>query len=304
LEFGIPDSIDLFMVDGEIDMKAVKIVENISLILLCTLIFAFGISAQEQIAKQVEKTAQAEIKPDAGKKPKKEKKNKKNKEAEPEPQITPEVVANPSDLPEAEAAVLPYYNNYLSEYRLGPNDVISVEVFGQCPDYCKDSITVPPTAKIAYPLIRGGIKVGGKTVEQVEVEIKKALDEYIIEPNVTVTLVKAMSARYSVLGKVAAPGVRIMDRKVSLYEAIIESGGILNDGDKKRVTVYRFNAQGRLTPQTVNLLEIERGKADMVFLSPGDQVFVPDQGLKLNVNSIFKILEKASIARLLFGSPF
>jgi len=79
LEFGIPDSIDLFMVDGEIDMKAVKIVENISLILLCTLIFAFGISAQEQIVKQVEKTAQAEIKPDAGKKPKKEKKNKKGR---------------------------------------------------------------------------------------------------------------------------------------------------------------------------------------------------------------------------------
>ncbi len=285
-------------------MKAVNVVNNISLVLVCSLIFALGISAQQETPKQVEKIAQAETKPDAGKKPKKEKKGKKNKEATPEPQIMPEVPVNANDLPEAEAAVLPYYNNYLSEYRLGPNDVISVEVFGQCPDYCKENITVPPTAKIAYPLIRGGVMVGGKTVEQIEVEIKKKLDEYIIEPNVTVTLVKAMSARYSVLGKVAAPGVRIMDRKVSLYEAIIESGGILKDGDKKRVTVYRFNAQGRLTPQTVNLLEIERGKADMVFLSPGDQVFVPDQGLKLNVNSIFKILEKASIARLLFGSPF
>jgi protein involved in polysaccharide export with SLBB domain len=110
--------------------------------------------------------------------------------------------------------------------------------------------------------------------------------------------------RYSVLGKVAAPGVRIMDRKVSLYEAIIESGGILKDGDKKRVTIYRFDKQGRLAPQTVNLLEIERGRADMVFLNPGDQVFVPDQGFKLNVNTIFKILEKASVARFLFGSPF
>src|SRR3954468_365809 len=26
--------------------------------------------------------------------------------------------------------ILPYYNNYLKEYRLGPSDVISVEVFG------------------------------------------------------------------------------------------------------------------------------------------------------------------------------
>ncbi len=106
----------------------------------------FGISAQKETPKQVEKIAQAETKPDAGKKPKKEKKGKKNKEATPEPQITPEVPVNANDLPEAEAAVLPYYNNYLSEYRLGPNDVISVEVFGQCPDYCKENITVPPTA--------------------------------------------------------------------------------------------------------------------------------------------------------------
>src|SRR4051794_28043874 len=33
--------------------------------------------------------------------------------------------------------VLPYYNQYLKEYRLGPGDIISVEVFGQCPDYCR-----------------------------------------------------------------------------------------------------------------------------------------------------------------------
>jgi polysaccharide biosynthesis/export protein len=295
---------NLCNIGGEINMRAVKLVQNIGLMLLCGLIFALGISAQEAATKQRETIAQAETKPDAGKKTKKDKKVKKNKEIKPDVQLTPEVKATDDNLPEAEAAVLPYYNNYLSEYRLGPNDIISVEVFGQCPDYCRENITVPPTAKIAYPLIRGGVKVGGKTVEQIEDEIKRKLDEYIIEPNVTVTLVKAMSARYSVLGKVVAPGVRIMDRKVSLYEAIVESGGVLKDGDKKRVTLYRLNAQGRLAPQTFNLLEMERGKADMVFLNPGDQVFVPDQGFKLNVNTIFNILQKASVARLLFGSPF
>jgi polysaccharide export outer membrane protein len=285
-------------------MKAVKLFQNISLILLGTLVFTLGISAQAETPTQRETIAQSETKPNEGKKPKKEKKNKKNKDAEPETTITLQVVETPENLPEAEAAVLPYYNNYMSEYRLGPNDIISVEVFGQCPDYCITGKTVPPTAKISYPLIREGVLVGGKTIEQVQDEITKKLDEYIIDPKVSVTLDKAMSARYSVLGKVAAPGVRIMDRKVSLYEAIVESGGVLKDGDKKRVTLYRFNAQGRLAPQTVNLLEIERGKAEMVFLNPGDQVFVPDQGFKLNVNTIFKILEKASIARLLFGSPF
>lgn len=276
-------------------MKAVKFLQIMGLIS----VFALGVFAQtenpktrDRIAPNETKTEMPETKTDATEKV--------------EPTVTP---TPPDDKTvdaksEEAASVLPYYNNYLKEYRLGPNDVITVEVFGQCPDYCKTGITVPPTARISYPLIREGVMVGGRTVEQVADEITKKLDEYIIEPKVTVTLDKAMSVRYSVLGKVAAPGVRIMDRKVSLYEAIIESGGITKEGDKKRVTLYRFDASGKLKPQIVDLQAIERGKSEMIYLEPGDQVFVPDRGFRLNVNTIFDILSKASVARFLFGSPF
>ncbi len=278
-------------------MKAIKLVSNVSLILAGSLIFSLGAAAQETTPKPRERIAQSEIKPDKIETIKTAEANKETLQAA-------ESKIDGRNLSAEESAVLPVYNNYLTEYRLGPNDVISVEVFGQCPDYCKENLTVPPTARISYPLIREGVFVGGKTVEQISDEITKKLDEYIIEPKVNVTLVKAMSARYSVLGKVATPGVRVMDRKVSLYEAIVESGGVLKDGDKKRVTLYRLDAQGRLAPQTVNLVEVERGKAEMIYLNPGDQVFVPDAGFKLNITTIFKILEKASLARLLFGSPF
>ncbi len=201
-----------------------------------------------------------------------------------------------------EKEVINYYSNYLKEYRLGPNDVISVEVFGQCPDYCIMSKTVPPTARISYPLIREGVLVGGKTVEQVALEIEKKLDEYIIEPKVTVTLEKAMSARYSVMGKVATPGIRIMDRKVSLYEALIEAGGITKEGDKKKVAVISFDQQGKLTRKDINLGDMESGKTPMIFLNPGDQVFVGGKGFTLD--KVFDIIGKVSIVRLLFGSPF
>ncbi|MEP6945723.1 MAG: polysaccharide biosynthesis/export family protein [Acidobacteriota bacterium] len=179
-------------------------------------------------------------------------------------------------------AIMPVYNNFLKEYRLGPNDVITIEVFGQCPDYCKSAISVPPTARISYPLIREGVMVGGKTVEEVAAEVTKKLDEYIIDPKVTVTLDKAMSARYSVLGKVNAPGVRVLDRKVSVYEAIVESGGVAKDADKKKVVIYSYNGGGRVTSKMINLTELEQGKADMVFLSPGDQVFVSGKGFTLS----------------------
>lgn len=202
--------------------------------------------------------------------------------------------------PEA-AEILPYYANYLKEYRLGPSDQISVEVFGQCPDYCKTGITVPPNARISYPLIREGVLVAGKTVEQVAEEITKKLDEYIIDPKVTVTLDKAMSIRYSVMGKVGAPGVRVMDRKISVYEAIIDAGGVAKGGDRKKAFIISYNLQGRLSKRVVSLADMESGKAEMVFLNAGDQVFVPGKGF--SIDTVFEVLGRASAVRLLFGSP-
>ena len=294
-------------------MKVVKLSKNIGLILAGVLIFSLGAVAQETEPKKRDRIVATETKKES---PETVKADEQTKETQPITETkteqiiepvktetpTPDAKADDKNLTTEESAVLSYYSNYLTEYRLGPNDVISVEVFGQCPDYCKENITVPPTARVSYPLIREGVLVGGKTIEQIQDEITKKLDEYIIEPKVTVTLVKAMSARYSVMGKVATPGIRVMDRKVSLYEAVIESGGVLKTGDKKKIALIRFNAQGSLSRQNVNLADIESGKVPMIYLNPGDQVFVPGKGF--TIDTIFSTMEKVSLVRLLFGSPF
>ncbi|MFN0277862.1 MAG: polysaccharide biosynthesis/export family protein [Pyrinomonadaceae bacterium] len=215
----------------------------------------------------------------------------------PAPTSTDESISDDPDIPESDS-VLPYYNNYLKEYRLGPSDMVSVEVFGQCPDYCKTGITVPPNARISYPLIREGIMVAGKTVEQVANEITKKLDEFIIDPKVTVTLDKAMATRYAVMGMVASPGVRVMDRKVSVYEAILDAGGVTKDGDRNKVYVVSYGKDQRLTRKIVSLKQMESGKAEMVYLSPGDQVFVSGKGF--TIGKFLKVMSNASAARVLF----
>ncbi len=286
-------------------MKAIKLTQLAGLSLIIVFIFALGAAAQdtgkgENIVK-VKSDSNSALKP--------ANENLKKLDA-PESAETPadqtgktdnKNLRNESESEEA-AAILPYYNNYMKEYRLGPQDVISIEVFGQCPDYCKAGINIPPTARISYPLIREGIFVGGKTVEQIQEEITKKLDEYIIDPKVTVTLEKVGSARYSVLGDVGTPGVKLMERRLSVYEAIVEAGGILRTGDKKRVVIYRQTQNG-ITPLSVNLEEVAHGKAEMVYLVPGDQVIVPGNRIKM-VDKVFDIIGKLSIVRLLFGSPF
>lgn len=205
------------------------------------------------------------------------------------------------DVSEEEAAILPYYNNYLKAYHLGPEDVISVDVFGE-PKYSKAGIVVPPTAYIAYPLIPGGIFVGGKTTEQVSAEIRKRLDEYIIDPQVTVTLDKVGSARYGVMGKVTTPGVKMMNRRYNVYEAIAEAGGIAKDGDKKRILLLRLNLQGGFSQTVIDFEKVMAGKTDVPYLLPGDQIIVPEK--KWSLTKVLDVVGKASAIRILFGMPF
>ena len=201
---------------------------------------------------------------------------------------------------EEEAAILPYYNNFLTTYRLGPEDVISVSVFGQ-DRYSKTGITVPPDGRISYPLVPEGVFVAGKTAQQVQDELVKKLDEYIIDPKVTVALEQAKSARYSVLGDVGLPGIRTMTRRVSVYEAIAEAGGVLTTGDKSKVFILRRQADGHVGPIFVNIKDIERGRAkEIAFLVPGDQVVVPGNRLK-TVQQVLGFTSVLSFAKLFFG---
>lgn len=203
-------------------------------------------------------------------------------------------------LSEEEAAVVPYYNNFMSSYRLGPEDVISIRVFDQ-DRYSMGNVTVPPDGRISYWFVPDGLMVTGKTTKQVGDEITKHLDEYLIEPKVNVNLEKAMSARFGVIGDVAQPGIRVMTRRLTVYEALLEAGGVLPTGDKKKVMVLRQQASGSMQQIHVDIAAIEKGKAlNNQFLAPGDQVVVPGNRLK-KVQAIMNLLPILSFARIFTG---
>lgn len=194
--------------------------------------------------------------------------------------VPDDVQANRTEQVSEESAFTPYYNNFFSTYKLGPEDVISVEVFNQ-ERYTRRGITIPPSGRISLSLIRGGVFVNGKTVDEVAEIIKKHYDEYIIEPQVSVSLDKAMSYRYSIIGDVGQPGVRLMSRRMTVTEAVAEAGGVLTTGDRSKVYVLRRQEGGVLASIPVNVSAIYKGKAaDNVYLVPGDQIVVPGNKMK------------------------
>jgi protein involved in polysaccharide export with SLBB domain len=223
----------------------------------------------------------------------------------PRPSDVPqETEANRQEQLAEEAAIVPYYNNFFTTYRLGPEDVISVSVFNQ-DRYSRAGITVPPSGRISLSLIQGGIFVNGKTVDEVAELIKKKYDEYIIDPQVTVSLDKASSYRYSVIGDVGQPGIRLMSRRLTVTEALAEAGGVLSTGDKSKVVVLRRQADGVLSPIAVNVSAIYKGRApDNTYLVPGDQIIVPGNKLK-TLQKIMGFSPILSFARIFTGGlPF
>lgn len=209
----------------------------------------------------------------------------------PAPEVTADAKTNRADQDSEEEAIVPYYNNFFTTYRLGPEDVISVNVFGQ-DRYSKQGIKIPPSGRVYLALIPDGIFVNGKTADQVAELIKKRYDEFIIEPQVSVSLDQAGSYRYSVVGDVAAPGIKLMSRRLSVSEAVAEAGGVLPTGNRSKIIVLRKQQDGTLRPIPVNLSAIYKGQApDSVYLVPGDQVIIPGNKWK----SIQKVLGFAQV---------
>jgi len=213
--------------------------------------------------------------------------------------------ANRQEQISEEAAIEPFYNNFFSTYRLGPEDVISVSVFGQ-ERYSRAGIVIPPSGRVSLALIPGGIFVNGKTVDQIAALIAKRYDEYIVDPQVTVSLDKAASYRYSVIGDVGQPGIRLMSHRMTVTEALAEAGGVLPTGNRSGVVVLRRQNDGMLAQIPVNVSKIYKGQApDSTYLVPGDQIIVPGNKWK-TLQKIMALTPILSFARIFTagGLPF
>jgi len=219
------------------------------------------------------------------------------------PEVTADGKTNRTDGASEEEAIVPYYNNFFTNYRLGPEDVISVNVFGQ-EKYSKQGIKIPPSGRIYLALIPDGLFVNGKTPDQVAELLKKRYDEFVIDPQVSVSLDQAGSYRYSVVGDVAQPGIKLMSRRLSVTEAVAEAGGVLQTGNRSKIVVLRKQQDGTLKPIPVNLSAVYKGQApDSVYLVPGDQVIVPGNTLK-KLQTIMGFTQVLTFANLFRGGLF
>ena len=278
-----------------------RITAALTLILAASAINVFAQTPTDTTTRQ--RTAAPTQDKDKNRKPANGERLEPDDTARPANDVPADTQANRVEQMSEEAAIVPYYNNFFSTYRLGPEDVISVVVFNQ-DRYSRAGITIPPSGRVALALIPGGVFVNGKTVEEVADIVKKKYDEYIIDPQVTVSLDKAASYRYSIVGDVGQPGIRLMNHRMTVTEAIAEAGGVLPTGDRSKIIVLRRQNTGMLAQIPVNVSAIYKGKVpDSTYLVPGDQIIVPGNKWKA-LQKIMSLTPIASFARIFAPVPF
>src|SRR4051812_42553 len=113
----------------------------------------------------------------------------------------------------------------IDSYVIGPQDVLTIQVFDQAD--LGGKYTVETDGTFSFPLI-GRVKAGGLTLRGFEGELRtKLADGYFKNPQVTVGVEQYRSQRVFVMGEVRSPGPVALTGGMTLIEALARAGSTM-----------------------------------------------------------------------------
>jgi len=121
----------------------------------------------------------------------------------------------------------------------------------------------------------GEVNVLGYTTDEIRniIEQKLLEDYFTEEANIFVT-VKLAGIKYTIAGEVASPGVKVeLVEKLSLMDAIANSGDILITGDRKDVVIIRQYPGGQRVHH-LDLTKMESMQSPYYNIQPNDLILV------------------------------
>lgn len=161
-----------------------------------------------------------------------------------------------------------------SNYLLAANDLIKLSVFQE--NDLETTVRISKDGTVTFPLI-GVVKVAGKTPQSAAKLVRDLLaKDYLVNPQVNLTVMEYSKRRFIVLGQVQRPGAFDMpDRdSVTLLQAIGMAGGYTRIADPSRITVKR-NRNGQDGLFKLNAKRMASGDAGGEFeILPGDVITV------------------------------
>ncbi len=135
-------------------------------------------------------------------------------------------------------------------------------------DYSIDSY-----GNIRMPTL-GEINVLGYTVLEVRKKIENEIKKYIKTDKSIFVSVKLSGIKYTIIGEIANPGPKIIaQNKVSIIDAIANSGDITIVGNRKNVEIIRNSVNGT-EKYYIDLTDINAFNSEVFYIKPNDIINV------------------------------
>lgn len=138
-------------------------------------------------------------------------------------------------------------------YLLVPNDMVRMDVFQEPDMQTQQRVAQDGTINIS---LAGPVRIAGFTLDQASAQIAEKLrDRYLVNPQVTLSVIDYAPRRFSVLGQVNTPGSYLIpgEEVLTLPTAIAMAGGNTRIGNLRSVLVTR-EKDGQIYNIKVNLL--------------------------------------------------
>jgi polysaccharide export outer membrane protein len=190
------------------------------------------------------------------------------------------------EAPVASAADGPVPTTLSADYKIGPNDLLEVEVFGV--EELKRTVRVNSTGHISLPLI-GTIPVAGMTSSDAQALIaNEYAKDYIQNPQVSIFIKEFTSQRITVDGAVVRPGIYPLVGQITLLRALAMAGGGAQLSDLEQVVLFRITPDGKSETQRYDVNKIRTGEAPDPMLQGDDIVVVNRNSARVNLrDSLF-----------------
>jgi polysaccharide export outer membrane protein len=165
------------------------------------------------------------------------------------------------------------------DYRLGPGDTMSVQLYGQ--QAHTYSLPVGRDGTINFPEL-GPIDVGGLGFGSARSLVEGRVRKQMLGTQARVSLTDLRSARVLVLGDAERPGTYVVSGLATASTALFASGGVKPIGSLRNIEVRR----GGNLVRKLDLYDVLlRGNTESdVRLQTGDAVFVPPVGPTVGVD--------------------
>jgi protein involved in polysaccharide export with SLBB domain/capsular polysaccharide biosynthesis protein len=161
---------------------------------------------------------------------------------------------------------------------LGPGDVLDFGFFGQ-PDLSLRDVAVGPDGRVSFLEARD-VMASGLTIDELRERLDNELAKYRRAPRSLITPVAFRSKKYYMLGKVMVKGAYVLDRPLTVLEAIARAKGfesglvdrsVIDMADFSRSFVAR---NGRRMPLDFERLFAEGDLSQNLPVEPGDYIYI------------------------------